>query len=460
MSYDPKPVDTSQVDASILAPVTEQLAEHVHDLWAQSRIREGWTFGSERDGQTKKTPSLVPYGALPDAEKDYDRRSAIEPLKVLLARGYSLSPPGQTPETAVVSLPTPKADDQVVSDDMLDGPDPVCAHPALADALRFVSKETFTAYTESNGASSRFQDRFRWAALSSVFAAVLSVLIAIWQLAFPPRGILHYVLPGAELILVVLALGTVVCASFYQKWHLRWLTERSKAERLRVAKFRFLLDPRTWDSGNRKPSEADFRERVRTIESAVPDTLPVWLTETHGDAAPPAQLTRDRLLHEAIAEYYLQRRLASQAKYFKRKSHQMHSDDGGTKIGGYVLYFLVLVFVFSHAATDVIALFRGHDTGHNTPDHTTQLFSRVFIMCAAMLPAMGAAVHTYRAGRETARNHLRFETCYQRLSAIQADLEQSDSQPEQIRLMYASEAVLSSEHQQWLQLMYECEWFG
>lgn len=460
MSYEPKPVDTSKVDASILSPVTEQLAEHVHDLWAQSRIREGWTFGPERDGQSKKTPSLVPYAALPDAEKDYDRRSAIEPLKVLLAGGYALSPPGQTPATAPVAAPSAQADDQVPPDDMLDGPEPVCAHSMLADALRFVSKETFTPYTESNAASGRLQTRFRGAALSSVFAAVLSVLIAIWQLAFPPHGVLHYVLPVAELALVLFALGAVVCASFYQKWHLRWLTERSKAEHLRMAKFRFLLDARTWDPARRKQSEADFREQVRDIGSVVAEKLPAWLTEPAGDADPPAQLTRDRLLHEAIAEYYLQRRLAGQAKYFRRKSHQMHSDDGGTKIGGYVLYFLVLVFVFSHAATDLIAIFRANDTGHSAPDHTTQLFSRSFIMCAAMLPAIGAAIHTYRAGRETARNHLRFEACYQRLSAIQADLEQSTSQSGQIRLMYASESALASEHQQWLQLMYECEWFG
>lgn len=445
MSYEPKPVDTSSADVTILASVAEKLAEHVHDLWAKGRLSEGWQYGPVHDGQKKTTPNLVEYGKLPEKEKDYDRRSAIEPVKVLLAEGFALTAPGKTPADATVAAPTAPAEDAVPADDMLDGPHLDAGHPLLNEALTFISSQTYSKYSKANDESTVFQNRFRRAARSTVIAGVLSVLIAIWQLTYPPHGIWHVALPAAELFLVVWAIGRVTFALLYQKLHLRWLTERSKAEHYRAAKFHFLLDPRTWDVERAKQSRAEFGEHVREIDTTNAESLAQWLTEVPKDPAQPSQLTRDRRLHEAITQYYLARRLSGQAKYLKRKAHQMHSDDGFSKTIGHVLYFLVLAFVFAHAIADL------------SGDAAS---SKLLVMLAAMIPVLSAAIHTYRAGKETARNHLRFEASYKRLSAIQGGLEQSTSQAGQIRLMLASEAVLASEHQQWLQLMYECEWFG
>ena len=38
--------------------------------------------------QKKQTPCLVPYSNLPENEKDYDRNTAMETLKVILSLGY------------------------------------------------------------------------------------------------------------------------------------------------------------------------------------------------------------------------------------------------------------------------------------------------------------------------------------------------------------------------------------
>jgi hypothetical protein len=51
-------------------------------------MAEGWTYGPERDDQTKKHPCLVPYDELPDSEKVYDRKAAMETLKAIAALGY------------------------------------------------------------------------------------------------------------------------------------------------------------------------------------------------------------------------------------------------------------------------------------------------------------------------------------------------------------------------------------
>ena len=91
MNYTPKPIDTSGIALpSDLNDLIERLAEHAHDIWAQRRISEGWSYGAARDDKTKKHPDLVPYNDLPDSEKEYDRQAAMETLKAIVALGYRL----------------------------------------------------------------------------------------------------------------------------------------------------------------------------------------------------------------------------------------------------------------------------------------------------------------------------------------------------------------------------------
>ncbi len=89
--YTPNPVDTSNVELSEdLLQLIEEIAEQVHDIWAQGRITEGWTYGKQRDDKNKTTPCLVPYSELPDSEKKYDRKTALETLKLITALGYRI----------------------------------------------------------------------------------------------------------------------------------------------------------------------------------------------------------------------------------------------------------------------------------------------------------------------------------------------------------------------------------
>ena len=93
--YRPKPINTSDVQLSQeLEHLIERLAENNHELWAQGRIAEGWTLGKRTDEVRKKHPCLVPYNELPESEKEYDRAMAVETLKVILAVGFQILPPG------------------------------------------------------------------------------------------------------------------------------------------------------------------------------------------------------------------------------------------------------------------------------------------------------------------------------------------------------------------------------
>lgn len=89
--YIPKPIDTSAIILpDDLIALTEKIAENVHEVWAQGRISQGWTYGEQRDDENKKTPCLVPYSELSDSEKEYDRNTAIETLKLIVALGYKI----------------------------------------------------------------------------------------------------------------------------------------------------------------------------------------------------------------------------------------------------------------------------------------------------------------------------------------------------------------------------------
>ncbi len=89
--YEPKPIDTSDVILSEeLLALTEKIAANIHDVWAVGRISEGWTYGEIKDNQLKTSPDLVPYEELPESEKDYDRNTAIETLRLITKLGYSI----------------------------------------------------------------------------------------------------------------------------------------------------------------------------------------------------------------------------------------------------------------------------------------------------------------------------------------------------------------------------------
>ena len=89
--YIPNPIDTTDITLSEkILELTEKIAENVHETWAAGRIAEGWTYGPERDDAKKQTPCLVPYDQLSESEKEYDRKTALETLKLIVALGYSI----------------------------------------------------------------------------------------------------------------------------------------------------------------------------------------------------------------------------------------------------------------------------------------------------------------------------------------------------------------------------------
>src|SRR5690348_12682166 len=98
--YTPAPFDISDVELDgSTAALVERLAANIHDVWARERMDEGWTFGPARDDVARFHPSLVPFDALPEAEKDIDRAVVRNALLPLLKLGFTITPPESTTAT-------------------------------------------------------------------------------------------------------------------------------------------------------------------------------------------------------------------------------------------------------------------------------------------------------------------------------------------------------------------------
>lgn len=91
-TYTPIPINTEGIELpQELLSLVEEMAKNVHEVWAQNRINDGWTYGSVRNDDKKQHPCLVPYEDLPEAEKEYDRATSQETLKLILKSGFSIS---------------------------------------------------------------------------------------------------------------------------------------------------------------------------------------------------------------------------------------------------------------------------------------------------------------------------------------------------------------------------------
>ena len=89
--YEPHPIDVDSVPLNgDLEQLQDAIAENAHNVWAKARIKEGWTYGKEFDDEKKEDPTIMPYTALPDSEKEYDRLTAFNTIKLVKKLGFEI----------------------------------------------------------------------------------------------------------------------------------------------------------------------------------------------------------------------------------------------------------------------------------------------------------------------------------------------------------------------------------
>lgn len=91
-TYTPNPINTQSVTMpKELEVLAEEIAKNVHEVWAAGRIQDGWAYGEKRNDAEKKHPCLVPYEELSEEEKDYDRKTSQETLKLIIKLGFQIT---------------------------------------------------------------------------------------------------------------------------------------------------------------------------------------------------------------------------------------------------------------------------------------------------------------------------------------------------------------------------------
>lgn len=94
--YIPAPIDTSDVVLSKeLMQLAETLAKNTHDIWASGKMAKGYQYGPVTDDVARTHKDLIPYEALDEENKNVDRQTSIQTLRLLVKLGWSLVPPSR-----------------------------------------------------------------------------------------------------------------------------------------------------------------------------------------------------------------------------------------------------------------------------------------------------------------------------------------------------------------------------
>ena len=90
--YKPQTIDTSDVKLPMeLEELIEAMSKNVHEVWAETRISQGWTYGKQRNDELRTHPCLIPYENLPESEKEFDRNTSIGTLKLITKLGFKIT---------------------------------------------------------------------------------------------------------------------------------------------------------------------------------------------------------------------------------------------------------------------------------------------------------------------------------------------------------------------------------
>lgn len=96
MEYKPNPIDLSKVKLSkSLEHDLEVIARSVHEVWAWQRQLKDWEYGKDYDEINRKHPCMVEYDQLSELERDMDRATVVQTIKMLLVLGYEIEKKGQ-----------------------------------------------------------------------------------------------------------------------------------------------------------------------------------------------------------------------------------------------------------------------------------------------------------------------------------------------------------------------------
>ncbi len=325
-------------------------------------------------------------------------------------------------------------------DDSRDGPSMQPLHDALLECQQLI----VPSFRRTDRAAIRYQKLYRVFAYAAATGGAAAVVLATFQLSdlsWSAR-VVNWEAVAAFLTLLIVLLGMALSLKD------RWLLERFKAERLRMLKFNFLMEPAAW--GERRDPRAlrdELSNRVEEITASTFSALQGWVTR---NSVPRLQeAPENHLAPEALAElvhYYRRKRLHVQMEYLSRATVRNFFSDLRMRLAGSAMFFGSVAFVLAHLAVQW--------------SHGEEHWNRGLMFAAAALPVVAAGFRTLRTAQEYARNASRFEATHDSLSLLSERLGKAQNASAVFRELGFCEHVLESDLREWMRLMVEAEWFG
>lgn len=366
---------------------------------------------------------------------------------------------------------SPKAFDEVHdSPEDLDEKGPLAG--PVVKYLRLCSAHLVKPYEDADRMAIEHQQKYRNSVKKAAFLGSAALFLAGLTLAFPEVKEAHSVFPplllAVEGICAFVAATYVVIAMIFRR-HEEWLLARYQAERLRLLKFEFLVNPDFWCAGQNATTEQLFRSKIEKIRAIQDEHLASW-SEQEEVPALPSDATCEHLgesLRLQILGYYRRKRLDFQINYFgeraARDAKPWYQKRGWLPL----VFFLSILFAVFHAGAEIfvipgseIIFHKLHLSISEGQRNAIEVLGRISLALSLWIPALWAGVRTYRAANEFGRNHSRSLAKQAALNRISERLLPDAPAADVFSDMGLAEYVLASDQGEWLRLMREAEWFG
>ncbi len=354
----------------------------------------------------------------------------------------------------------------------------------LGEFLRLCRDHLVVPFRHADQEAIRNQARHRWITGTAALLGGASLVLAAVNISFPPFMEEGGILIEAFFSVIATAL---VLIGIVRSWHGDWLLKRYQAEQLRLAKFRFLVDPDFWCEGAASaPGPRDrFLREIERIEAVQEEDLKSVAADEGIPALPSGSACGGvpEPLRLEILTYYRRKRLAAQTDYFSatgRRKRRWYQSPALLPM----VFFASVLCVALHAGAHLLAhgsraaMETSGESRHaktapatataasekktTTPPHSSpvETFAGFMLAASLALPGGWAAVRTWRTANEFGRNRSRSLARFHSLSKI-ADRLRADSEATDVFSdLGLAEHILAGDQGEWLRLMLEAEWYG